>query len=327
MRILTLIFLFLTSFLSASNLIIQYPELKKEYYLNETVSIDIKVISPVKKTLKFIITPSDVKYKIERKNPFVYILHLTYKNTKKPVVLKIYLGSRLLEKIVLNSLYETKQLPNVKNFSNVLAEELNVTNVIASSYDQAKNLVSFTLSGKNANLKDFTLHYDDENLTLNSPNTANYVTTLPKNIKKLEFYYFNTTKDKYQKITVPVKIKSETISTQTDINPEEESFFTPLNILLLTAAAVLVVLYFIYKRLFLILLAAVLGAVSIYLNLPKGEALLLKNTKVYILPTKNSTPFYTVPMDMKVKILKKTSRYIKVKINNKTGWVRNADIK
>ena len=63
---------------------------------------------------------------------------------------------------------------------------------------------------------------------------------------------------------------------------------------------------------------------SIYLIiqlLPKGNVILKKGTKVQILPTKNSTVFYIVKKETNAKILNKKGNYIKIKINNKIGWI------
>jgi hypothetical protein len=188
-------------------------------------------------------------------------------------------------------------------------------------------MVSFTINAKNANLKDFTLHLKDENLTLVSANKATYFGLVGKDKKKIIFYYFNTQNDNFQKISIPINIKEQTISTQTDLNPEENTIFTPVNILILSFIAFLIIVFLVYQKIWLLIPPILLSALLIYMNLPKGEAFLARGTKIYILPTINSTVFYIAPIGTKVEILKKEKHYTKVKINNKIGWVKNEDIK
>ena len=320
-----LIILFFASFSFSANLIIQYPNLKKEYYENQIIDLNIKVISPKETNLTFI-PPLGGEINVSRENPFVYNVNVKYKNDDD--IKKVFIVSKdLYKEISLNDLYSTKQLDKIKNFCNVLAKNLKVQNIISSKYDNKYNMVSFTLIGKNANLNDFTLHLKDENLTIVSPQKATYLGLIENNQKNIDFYYFNTQNDNYQKIKIPINIKEETISTQTNLNPEENTLFTPVNIFILSSIAILILIFLVYQQIWLIFPPLLLTAYLIYANLPKGEGYLTRGTKVYILPTKNSTIFYEAPIGTKVKILKQTTNYTKIQIQNKIGWVKNEDIR
>jgi len=149
---------------------------------------------------------------------------------------------------------------------------------------------------------------------------------VPKNKKKIEFYYFNLKQEKFNKIEIPIILKQETISTQTDLNPEENRFFTPLNILILGIIAFFLIIFIIYQKIWILFFPLILGGYLIYVILPKGELILKRNTKVQILPTKQSTVIYITKEPQKAKILNKTDNYTKVEINKKIGWVKNEDI-
>jgi hypothetical protein len=140
------------------------------------------------------------------------------------------------------------------------------------------------------------------------------------------FYYYNTQCDNYEKIIVPINLKEETISTQTNLNPEDKTIFTPLNIFLLCIIALLLIIFLVYQKIWLIIPPLLLSIYLIYLNLPKGNAYLKRGAKVYILPTSHSTVFYISPIGTKVKILKKEKNYTKIRLNNKIGWVKNEDL-
>ncbi len=320
-----LIILFFISFSFSANLIVQYPNLKKEYYENQIIDLNIKVITPKEMNLTFI-PPLGGEVNVTKTNPFVYNINVRYKNNDE--IKKLFIVSKnIYKEIPLNDLYSTKQVDKIRDFCNVLAKNLQIKNIISSKYNDRYNMISFTLTGEDANLNDFTLHLKDENLTIVSPQKATYLGLVENNKKALNFYYLNTEKDNYQKMNVPINIKSETISTQTDLNPEENTLFTPINILILSTIAVLILIFLIYQKIWLIFPPLILTGYLIYANLPKGEAYLTRGTKVYILPTKNSTVFYITPIGTEVKILKKTAKYTKIQIQNKIGWVKNEDIK
>jgi hypothetical protein len=317
--------LLIASLLFASDVIIQFPNLQKEYYENQIIDLKIKVITPKEMNLTFI-PPLNSEINVTKENPFVYDVDVKYKNNDD--IKKLFIvNNDFYKEITLNDLYKTSRIDKIPGFCNVLAKKLTVKNTISSKYDDKYNIVSFTLIGNDADLNDFTLHLKDENLTVISPEKATYLGLVEKNKKKIKFYYFNTQNDNYEKITIPVNIKEETISTQTDLNPEENTLFSPTNILILSVIAFLTIVFLVYQKVWLIFPPLLLSAFLIYINLPKGDAFLTRGTKIYILPTKNSTVFYVAPIGTKVKILKKLHNYTKIEFNNKIGWVKNEDIR
>jgi hypothetical protein len=317
--------LLIASLLFSSDLIIQYLNLKKEYYENQIISLKLKIITPQDINLTFI-QPLESEINVTKPSKFIYIVNLKYRNNDE--IKKFFIiGTNIYKEITLNNLYSSKSLQKVKNFCNVLADNFKITNAIASKYNDKYNMLSFTIETKNANLKDFSLNLKDENLTIISSNKATFFGLIKKNINNLTFYYFNTQTDNYEKITVPINLKEETISTQTDLNPEQDTLFTPTNILILSIIALLIIIFLVYQKILLIIFPLLLSIYLAYLNLPKGSAYLKRGTKVYILPTPQSTVFYIAPIDTNVDILKKEKKYTKIKLNNKIGWVKNEDLK
>jgi len=317
--------LLIASLLFSSDLIIQYLNLKKEYYENQIISLKLKIITPQDINLTFI-QPLESEINVTKPSKFIYIVNLKYRNNDE--IKKFFIiGTNIYKEITLNNLYSSKSLQKVKNFCNVLADKFNISNPLASKYNDKYNMLSFTIETKNANLKDFSLNLKDENLTIISPNKATFFGLIKKNINNLTFYYFNTQTDNYEKITVPINLKAETISTQTDLNPEEKTIFTPSNIFLLSIIGLLLIIFLVYQKVWLIIPPLLLSIFLIYLNLPKGSGYLERGTKVYILPTSQSTVFYIAPIGTNVDILKKEKHYTKIKLNNKIGWVKNEDLK
>ncbi len=310
-----LFLILLPLFLFAQNLIIKYVNLKPYYYQNQIINLHIKIISPVK---DLNCTSPDIKLNVEHKNPYIYNLTAIFKadyNTSKNIII---ISNKINKIIDLNNIIKIKKLQKVQNFSNILADSLNICSPI-STLSNNKILLSFTIKCKNCNINDFHLK-NDENLTVLNNNEASYLVTLPKNIKKLSFYYFNIQKENFEKIVIPVKLKEAVISTQTNINPNANNIFTPINILILIFIALFLILFLIYQKIWILIFPILLSLFIIIQFLPKGEAVLSKGTKLTILPTYNSTVIYILQKNRKVKILQKSRNYIEVKINNKLGW-------
>jgi hypothetical protein len=314
-------FLFLIFIINlwADNLIITYPNLKKSYYKNQIINLQIKILTSKNEDINFSINQGEINF---TKKPYLYILNIKFKNDLNN---SLTLTSEDFNKTIeLNNLFQTKTVEKIPNFCNVLGDNLIISNPISTITDN-RILLSLTIKAQNANLKDFRLN-KDENLTIINNNEATYYTYLPKDTKKFTFYYFNTLDDNYKKISIPIILKEETISTQTDINPEEKTFFTPFNILILIIIAFFIILFLIYQNILILIVPFILSFYLIINILPKGEKILKKDSPVRILPTQNSTVFYKPIVDTKIKILNKTKNYTKIKINNKIGWVKNENL-
>jgi len=315
--------IFIASFIFANSLIITYPNLKKEYYKDQIINLTIKVITPKEvKITAFTNFESEINIS---NNKFTHIINLSYKHKDNS---KLFItGDGIYKKINLNKLYKIKELPKIENFCKVLANNLEITNIMASKFDTDYNLLSFSIRGKNANLKDFSIGLKDENLSITASNEATFLGLVDKNKTKISFYYFNLLNETFNKIIIPINIKEETISTQTNINPTDNSIFTPINILIITTTGFLIIVFLVYQKIWLLFPSLILIIILVYNNLPKGEVYLPYNTKIYILPTKNSTIFYVTKVGKKAKILKKLKNYLKIEIDNKIGWVKNEDIR
>ncbi len=307
--------IFFPLFLFAQDLIIKYLNLKPYYYQNQIINLKFKVISPVN-DLNF--TSPNIELNVSNQTPYIYIINARFKADYSPKNI-IIISSEINSVIDLNKVIKIKNIQPIKNFSNVLAKSLSIKDAI-STLSNNKILLSFIIKCKNCNINDFHLK-KDENLTVLNQNEAAYLITLPQNTKNFSFYYFNTQTENFKKITIPIKLTEDTISTQTNINPNEKTFFTPINILILIIIAVFLILFLIYQQIWILIFPILFFIIIIYQFIPKGEIFLKKGDKLTILPTYNSTVIYIVKKPRKVKILDKSRNYVEVKINNKIGWV------
>ena len=313
-----LFFLFFPLLIFAQNdLIINYLNLKKEYYQNQMLNLKLKIVSPTDKLQ--IINLDNLDINISKPNPYIYLLNVKFQDTNQSHEIMLY-AKDINKTINFNNIIKTVPIPKINHFCHVLADDLNITNPISSKYNNNQILLSFSIKCKKCNLKDFHLN-NNEKLNLNSFNEASYYIILPKEQKELDFYYLNTKNGNFQKIKIPIILKENTISTQTNINPNNYNFFTPINILYLVLIAFGLIVFLIYQKIWLLILPIIFSIPLIIPFLPKGEILLKKGDKITILPTFNSTVIYVVKKPQKVKILKKSRNYVEIKINNKTGWV------
>ena len=304
--------------------IIKFNNLKNEYFYNQLVNLKGKIILQKDINLTSIST-EQTEVNLTKTNPYIYQIDIKFKANDKPH--KIFLiGYKFYKEIDLNNLIKIKKINAPKNFSNIYAKEFKIINPIASKYDENHTILSFTIKCKECNIEDFNLS-NEQNLTLINKNEATYYILLPKNLKFFTFFYFDLNSSTLKKIKIPINLNQKTISTQTDVNPEENTFFTPINILILSIIAFLLVIFLIYQYIWILIFPLFLTGYLIYTIFPKGEIFLPRNTKVQILPTPQSTIIYITPNAQKAKILKKLKKYTKIKINNKIGWVKNEDIK
>ena len=74
-------------------------------------------------------------------------------------------------------------------------------------------------------------------------------------------------------------------------------------------------------------IASIIGIYALYYQNPIIKVEIAKDTKVSILPTKNSTIFYIAPSIQEVQILNKREDLIKILLpNDSVGWIKNEDI-
>jgi hypothetical protein len=226
---------------------------------------------------------------------------------------------------------KAKKLNPPKNFCNVLAKELNVTAFESVQYSKEKNLVVMKIVAKLANLDDFTLPFsikeEIKSKKFEFPyNKIVYYTILPHTINEMRFSYFNTDSKEFKVIRFDIVVKDESVSTQSDIKPNEDKN-KYLKITIFVGIGTLLLLFSIFKKSILsFIFALAFIGYGIYLFIPLKKVCIKRGAKILILPTKNSTIF---KINSKTRIYEELGRangYIKIKLSkDKIGWVKNED--
>ena len=143
----------------------------------------------------------------------------------------------------------------------------------------------------------------------------------------IDFNYFSLTKKDFVSFSLPVVVEDDEISTQIGLNPKQSKFEIYKNIGVYALFGIFLIT-FLFKRdaIFLVVVVG-LGAYILYSYNPFGGATLRQNINVKILPTQNSSVFYTSKAQQKVEILGEREDYVKILLDDdKIGWVKKDDI-
>ncbi len=225
-----------------------------------------------------------------------------------------------------------------KYFCNVLADSLIVEKYKTTRFDENSYMFVMKIAAKRANIDDFHLDWvlrdkiESKKGDFLESNFI-YIAFIPSSTKEFNFKYFNLQNRRFENFSFPVILEKEELSTQLDLNPKASNFDIYKNIFLATVALIFLTLFaFKIKKnrwaVIYLFIALAIGAYVIKDELPFSDITLKKGAKVTILPTRNSTIFYTAPKSMRVKVLNRVDPYYKILLpNNKIGWVKNEDIK
>lgn len=217
------------------------------------------------------------------------------------------------------------------NFSQVLAQKLEILDTKITSYDALHNLIVLQLQSTMGNLFDFHLSdFSQQGIESKSGDyqkaVAFYYVIAPKDENTLNFEYFNLTTSKYESLQVANLAIEDRVSTQSDVKPKNNYQFFKLSITLFFAL-VFFGLFLYKRRLIFILLGVFALSVLVYFLTLKTTATLKANASLSIQPTFNSTIIFTAKEPMRVAILGYRASYVKVMLEDeRIGWVKKDDI-
>jgi len=271
----------------------------------------------------------------EQKGKFLYdTFHLlsTSKAIKLPDV-----NATLIASQEYNSTFIKGEKLNViklnpkKNFSNVIANSLELIEYKTTNYDTMHNIVVFVATAENADIN--AMHFKNvfkqgvESSTDSYFNSKiTYFVVVDKRVENFTFSYFNLLKNSFELITIPIIVIDDSVTTQSDLKPRDQSH----DLQKMYAAAAVAIFGFVIillkrKYIYLILIFIPLGYIA-YLSIPEENICIKKGTQIHLLPVDNGTIFETTNTSYFLLKEGQTDRYIKVKLkNNQIGWVKNED--
>ncbi len=223
-------------------------------------------------------------------------------------------------------------LKSREDFCAVLAADMKIKNYQVSNYDENHHLVTLSMEAFEANLEDMKLknveEFGIEHLKRdNAKVEAEFYVVLPLTQKVLKFTYFNTIKKQYVFLEIPVELADASVTTQSDLNPKEDSFEKLKKYTLIFLVAFFLIM-FIWKRDFFYL---VLGAISLItlltLFIPHKKICVKQGSPLYILPTQTSTISTKVDQKFETMLLGERGEFKKVEYKKGIiGWIKNEDL-
>jgi hypothetical protein len=218
------------------------------------------------------------------------------------------------------------------DFCGVLAERLEITHAKTTAYDKEHNIIVFSADANRSDLGDFRIpSAGKQNFeSLHSDpylSKMSYYAVLPASAENLHFQYFNLQKKSYERITIPIKVDSDLVSTTSDINPTEHGHNVQKAIAFGSVAALLLLLALWRRSWTLLAVAVVSGGYAAWINIPLQQVCVKEGASIYLLPMRNATVFEIAPRRYQLEKQGHIDTYTKVRLlNDKIGWVKDEDI-
>ncbi len=217
------------------------------------------------------------------------------------------------------------------NFSNVIANSFELIDYKTTSFDTRHNIIVFTAVAKNSNLSAikfqnvFKQGIESIQKSFEEPRVT-YFLVINKDLERFSFSYFNLLKNRFLKITIPIIVDDDSVTTQSDLKPKDQSK-EKLKMNIAAGIAIIILIFAMWRRKYIYLILVVIPlAYVIYIATPSKDVCIKKGSNIYLLPVNNGTIFettltqYTLPKEGSI------PNFTKVKLKNeKIGWVKNED--
>ena len=219
-----------------------------------------------------------------------------------------------------------------KNYSNIIANNFQLIDYKTTSYDNKHNIIVFIASAQNCDIK--AMKFQDayrqgiESVTDSySESKITYYLVVDKKIENFSFSYFNLLQNKFILLNVPIIVNDDSVSTQSDIKPKNQSR-EKLKMSIAAGIALTLLVFIILRKKYvyfvlMLLPLAYMGSLSI----PQKDVCVKKGTRIHLLPLENGTIFDTTSVEQNLPKEGSVQNFVKVQLKNeKIGWVRHEDI-
>ncbi len=219
-----------------------------------------------------------------------------------------------------------------EDFCGVLAADMKIKTSQASTYDEKSNLVTLSIEAFEANLENMHLTSVSEdgieNIQRNNAKVrAEYYVVVPAAQKNIKFTYYNTIKGQYVFLQAPIVIRDYSISTQSELNPKDDSF-EKVKKTAFIGFTIFFFLMFLWKRDFFYLILAVVTLITLLtFYTPKTKICIKQGAPLYILPTFTSQISTKIDSDLTTPLLGERMEFNKIEYQNGIiGWVKDEDL-
>ena len=328
-------------------LYLSYVETPKRVIKGEIFSISIKTLSviPDFEDIEYTLSNQrDVKilndgipYRKEREHFFLdtFYFQATGTHVRLPDItatLKDYFGTDYRPTTLKGKSIPSIALNPKEDFCNIIAKDLVIKRYKTTTYDDRHNIVVFVAEAKQTFLKDFHLRgvyaqgFESLSDSIESSRMI-YYAVIDKKEENLHFSYFNTLKNDYITLNIPIIVVDDSVATQSDLRPKDNSKKKIKTLIAIAVILVGVVMLLWRQRYIYILLIILPGIYVIYLMIPQPKVCIKENSKIRILPLENGTVFQVTDHRLQLDKIGKAAGFVKVELpNKKIGWVKNEDL-
>ncbi|WP_457749900.1 hypothetical protein [Sulfurimonas sp.] len=342
-KTLLLTFIFISSLFANKVIYLSYDEIPNRVIKGEIFPVTYKALSTVKNFDDILYEFSnhnglkildEAPQRVQRGKYYYDTFHMevTQNNARLPDVEAFLMAPRDYNSTSLQGkkLNVITLNPN-KNFSNIIANNFNLQEYKTTVYDATHNIVIFVASAQNCDIEQ--MHFNDvykqgiESVSGNYDEAKiTYFIIIDKKIENFSFSYFNLLKNDYTQATIPIIVNDDSVSTQSDLRPRDQSHDT-IKMYIAAAIAFAGFILILIRRKYLYLVFIILPLIYIInLAIPQKRICIKEGTAIYLLPVENSTIFETTQTQYHLTKEGEVQNFIKVKLtNNKIGWVKNED--
>ncbi|SFV75854.1 FIG00638667: hypothetical protein [hydrothermal vent metagenome] len=242
---------------------------------------------------------------------------------EKPHYESTVIGGKRLNVISLN--------PDEK-FSHIIANSFHLIDYKTTTFDNRYNIVIFIAEITNGDVLD--LHFQNvpkQGIESHSgsyeKSRVTYYAIINKEIENFSFSYFNLLKNKYILLNIPIEVVDDSVTTQTDLKPKDQSH-NNIKAFIALFIALLILVYVIMTRKYLYLIVMLIPfGYGVYLLFPAQEVCIKEGSNIYLLPVRNGTVFEKTQAEFHLLKEGSVKGFTKVKLDNEQiGWVKNEDI-
>jgi hypothetical protein len=217
-------------------------------------------------------------------------------------------------------------------FANILADSFKIIDYKTTAYNQESNIVVFTAIARRCNIGTLSLpNTIKQGFESKIPNVeesqVTYYAIIPNTQQSLDFTIFNLNKNRYESLSIPIKVDDDTVSTQGDLSPTDARH-TELKVGAAAILAVILIAMYYWRRKQWYLVASIAPFFFVvYTLLPNSTICVKKGAPLQILPIKHGTIFEVTIEESNLEAENKVGDFTKIRLdNNKVGWVNKRDI-
>ena len=219
-----------------------------------------------------------------------------------------------------------------QNFSNIIANSFELVEYKTTNYDEKHNIIIFVAKAENSDIDAIKFNNVYKQGIESSNNSylkgrITYFVIIDKRVENFSFSYFNLLKNKFEIINIPIIVDDDSVSTQSDLKPKDQSK-DKIKMFIAGILASILFIFVIWRKKYIYMILIIIPiSYIVYLSIPAKKICIKEGSSIRILPVYNSTIFETTKKKYSLEVEGKTKGYTKVKFNsNKIGWIKDEDI-